>query len=94
MATIDVRRNHTLGLPAAREAAERIAEKLRDKLEVRYRWEGDDLRFERTGANGRIHVTATEVRVEIDLAFLLKPMKGKVESKVHQYLDEALGRVS
>jgi putative polyhydroxyalkanoate system protein len=90
MATIDVRRTHNLGLDGARKAAEQLAEKLKEKLEIRYRWEGNDLRFERTGANGRIQVGATEVRVEIDLAFLLKPMKGKVESKVHQYLDEAL----
>jgi putative polyhydroxyalkanoate system protein len=91
MATIDVRRSHDIGKEAARKAAEQIAQKLKDKLSVTYRWEGDDLRFERTGASGRIRVTDTEVRVEVDLGFLLKAMKGKVESKVHQYLDEALG---
>ena len=91
MATIDIRRSHSIGKDAARKAAEGIAAKLKDKLSVTYRWDGDDLRFERTGANGRIHVTDNEVRVEVDLGFLLKPMKGKVEQKVHQYLDEALG---
>ena len=91
MATIDIRRSHSIGKDAARKAAEGIAAKLKDKLSVTYRWDGDDLKFERTGANGRIHVTDNEVRVEVDLGFLLKPMKGKVEQKVNQYLDEALG---
>ena len=90
MATIDIRRTHAIGKDKARKAAEGVAERLKEKLEVKYRWEGDDLTFERTGASGRIHVTDNEVRVEVDLNFLLRPMKGKVEQKVHQYLDEAL----
>jgi putative polyhydroxyalkanoate system protein len=90
MATIDIRRTHSIGKDAARKAAEGVAEKLKEKLSVTYKWEGDDLRFQRTGASGRIRVTDTEVHVEVELGFLLKPMKGKVEQKVHQYLDEAL----
>ncbi len=90
MATIDIRRSHSLGKDRAREAAEGIAKRLEHKLAVKYRWEGDDLRFERTGAKGRIHVSDDAVRVEVDLGMMLRPMKGKVEQKVHQYLDEAL----
>ena len=90
MATIDVTRQHSLGKDKAKEAAEGIAKKLETKLDVKYRWDGDDLRFERTGAKGRIHVTDDRVRVEVDLSLMLRPMKGKVEQKIHQYLDEAL----
>jgi putative polyhydroxyalkanoate system protein len=91
MATIDIRRNHTIGKAAARDAAQGIAEKLKDKVDVRYHWDGDDLRFERTGAKGRIQVTESEVRVEIDLNLALRPLRGKLEAKVHKYLDESLG---
>ncbi len=90
MATIDIRRSHSVGKAAARTAAERIAERLKEKIDVRYHWEGDDLRLERTGAKGRIQVTNSEVRVEIDLNLALRPIKGKIEEKANKYLDEFL----
>jgi len=90
MTTIDKRRAHTKGKEQARKAAESIAEKLRDKIQVTYHWAGDDLEFTRTGAKGRIRVSDTEVRVEIDLSFVLRPMKGMIEDKVDKYLEEAL----
>lgn len=90
MATIDIQRNHTLGIDSARKAAESIAERLKDKLDLKVRWEGDNLKFERSGANGQIAISATTVRVTCDLGLLLRPMKGQIESKVQKYLDEAL----
>ncbi|HJK97361.1 MAG TPA: polyhydroxyalkanoic acid system family protein [Polyangiaceae bacterium LLY-WYZ-14_1] len=90
MPTIDVRRRHDLGLDQARAAADRIAARLEEKAQIKHRWEGDVLRLERSGANGRIDVGATEVRVQIDLSLMLRPMKGQVERKVHDYLDRYL----
>lgn len=90
MATIDVRKSHGIGKEKARGAAEQIAEKLKTKLDVKYRWDGDVLRFDRSGASGAIHVGETEVRVEVELGMLLRPMKGKVEEKVQQYLKDYL----
>jgi putative polyhydroxyalkanoate system protein len=88
MATIDIRRTHALGLEKAREAAEAVAKRLQDKVEAKWRWVGDEIVFERTGAKGRIAVTPSSVHVEIDLSFVLRPLKGKLEQKANQYLDE------
>lgn len=88
MATIDIKRTHTLGLEKAREGAEHVARRLQDKLEAKWSWVGDEIVFHRTGAKGRIAVTSTTVHVEIDLALVLRPLKSKVESKALQYLDE------
>jgi putative polyhydroxyalkanoate system protein len=90
MAKIEVSRAHTKGKEAARTAAEHVANRLKDKLEATWRWAGDDIVFERTGAKGRIAVGDTVVRVEIELAFILRPLQGKVEQKAKQYLDEYL----
>jgi putative polyhydroxyalkanoate system protein len=90
MATIDIQRTHSIGRDKARAAAELVAERLKEKIDATYRWEGDDLRFERSGAKGRIHVTETTVRLEIDLGLVLRPLKGKIEEKAQQYLDEYL----
>jgi len=90
MPTIDIQRTHNLGRDKARAAAELVAARLKEKIDATYRWDGDDLRFERSGAKGRIHVTDTTVRLEIDLGLVLRPLKGKIEEKAHQYLDEHL----
>jgi putative polyhydroxyalkanoate system protein len=90
MATIDIKRSHALGKDKARAAAEAVARRLKDKIDATYRWKGDDLEFERSGAKGRIAVSDTEVRVQVELGLLLGPLKGKIEDKVHQYLDEYL----
>ena len=89
MATIDIRRSHSVGKDKARSLAEGIADKLKDKLDVTYSWDGDHLRFQRTGAKGSILVTDDVVHVQIDLAFALRPMKGMVEGRVKKYMDES-----
>lgn len=90
MATIDISRDHQLGLEKAKAAAEGIAEKLKEKVQVDYRWQGNDLVFDRSGAKGSIVVSENNVRVQIDLGMMLRPMKGMIESKVNEYLDKSL----
>lgn len=91
MATIDLRRPHSIGKEKAREAVESIARELQGKLGLAYRWEGDDVRFKRPGAEGTIHVTDREVRFEAHLGLLLRPLRGTVEKEVIAYLDRYLG---
>jgi putative polyhydroxyalkanoate system protein len=93
MATIDVRRTHTLSKDEARKRAEAIATSMQQKLGIEWRWEGDRIHFEAPrgaakGTKGTVSVSDTEVRVEIDLPFLLRVLKGKVESKVNEKLDQ------
>jgi putative polyhydroxyalkanoate system protein len=90
MARIEVRRAHTLGKEAASRSAERIAQQLQNELKGRYYREGDDLRFECPGAHGHIRVGENEVRVEVELSFLLRPLRGHIEREINQYLDQGL----
>lgn len=91
MATIDITRSHNLGKNGARRAANTIVEEIRNKISVNYRWEGDELKFEGSGAKGGIQVGDSAVRVAVDLSFLLrKTMKGTIERKINEYLDRYL----
>jgi putative polyhydroxyalkanoate system protein len=95
MATIDIRRAHTLAKDEARRRAEDLAKSMVDKLGLNWRWEGDHIRFEAPsgaakGTTGTVEVTDSLVRVQIDLPFLLRVLKGKVESKVKEKLDQVL----
>ncbi len=92
MATIDIKRSHTLGLETAKGKAEELAKGLEQKLGITWKWVGDAITFEAPsgvakGASGKVSVDAESIRVAIDLPFLLKAMKGMIEQKVNDKLD-------
>ena len=92
MATIDITRNHALPKDEAKKRAEGIASGMQAKLSIQWRWDGDTIRFDAPsgaakGTKGEIIVTDKSVRVQIDLPFLLRVMKGTVEAKVNEKLD-------
>jgi len=95
MATIDVRRNHTLSKEEARKRAEALAASMQTRLDLDWRWDGDRIVFEAPrgaakGTKGSVEVSDREVRVQIDLPLLLRVMKGTVESKVQEKLGQVL----
>jgi putative polyhydroxyalkanoate system protein len=95
MATIDIRRTHTLAKDEAKKRAEDLAKSMGQKLGLTWRWEGDHIHFEAPsgaakGTTGSVEVSDSVVRVQIELPFLLRLMKGKVESKVNEKLDQVL----
>ena len=97
MATIDIKRAHDLGIEVAKQKAEVLANGMKDKLGIEWRWDGDEIRFNAPsgmakGSNGTVSCEPKSIRVQIDLPFLLRAMKGMVESKVNEKLDQALAK--
>jgi len=95
MATIELRRSHSLPIEEARKRAEDLARSLEGKLGLEWRWEGDRLVFEAPrgaakGTRGAVGVAVNEISVEIDLPFVLRMLKGKIESRVKEKLDHLL----
>lgn len=93
MATIEIRKQHTLGKDGARSKAEQIANKMKEKLSIEWAWAGDSIQFEAKhgaakGAKGSVDVTDTQIAVNVDLPFLLRPLKGMIESKIQENLSE------
>ena len=96
MATIDIRRTHRLSMVEAKEKAEELARGMEQKLGVRWSWSGEVIVFDvpsgkAKGAKGVVTLAGQEVRVEIDLPFLLSALKGAVRGKVAEKLDKLLG---
>jgi putative polyhydroxyalkanoate system protein len=96
MATIDVRRKHTMPMGDAKGKAEELARSFEAKLGIRWRWEGEGIKFDAVsgaakGVKGEVGVTSSEIRVQIDLPLLLRPIKGVVEGKVKENLDRVVG---
>ncbi|MGH7295721.1 MAG: polyhydroxyalkanoic acid system family protein [Polyangiaceae bacterium] len=95
MSTIDVRRGHALPKEEARKRAEQLATNMQQRFELDWKWDGDRIVFDAPrgaakGTKGSVVVGDTEVRVQIDLPFLLRMLKGTVETKVNEKLDKLL----
>ena len=95
MSTIDISRAHTLDKDEAKKRAESLAKGMEEKLGIRWHWEGDKIKFDAPsgaakGATGTVHVDPGAIRVEVDLPFLLRAVKGTVESKISEKLDEVI----
>jgi putative polyhydroxyalkanoate system protein len=95
MATIDVTRSHSLPKEEAKKRAEDLAKSMQEKFSLEWKWSGDSIFFDAPrgaakGTKGEVRVTEKDVRVQIDLPFLLRVMKGTVESKVNEKLNALL----
>jgi putative polyhydroxyalkanoate system protein len=95
MSTIDITRAHTLAKDEARKRAEDLAKSLQSRFNLNWRWVGDAIQFEAPGGaakgtKGEVAVSDKDVRVQIDLPFLLRMLKGTVEAKVHEKLAQLL----
>jgi putative polyhydroxyalkanoate system protein len=95
MSTIDITRAHALSKDEARKRAEEFAKGMQTKFDLQWHWDGDAIRFDATsgaakGTKGEVAVTDKAVRVQIDLPFLLRAIKGTIESKVNEKLDSFL----
>jgi putative polyhydroxyalkanoate system protein len=95
MSTIDVRRAHALPKEEAKKRAEELATSMQEKFQLDWSWQGDRIVFDAPrgaakGTKGSVEVGDTEVRVQIDLPFLLRMLKGTIESKVNEKLSQVL----
>ncbi|MCU0691409.1 MAG: polyhydroxyalkanoic acid system family protein [Polyangiaceae bacterium] len=96
MATIELRRTHSLPLGEVRQKAEALASVIERKIGIRWWWHDDAIQFDTPagaarGTTGRVDVSSGEVRVRIDLPLVLVGFKRLVESKVNAKFDAAMG---
>lgn len=91
MSTIDINRHHSLDHDHARQAAESLAQDLSKQFDVDYQWEGDTLRFKRSGVKGHLNVTPEELQVHLELGLMLRPFKSRFESEIQSQLDKLVG---
>lgn len=95
MATIDIRHPHKTTLADARDRTRKLlaafAEEKRELIKsIEWLDETSAVAHGR-GFEGRFKVTEREVQVAIDLSFLTRPFKGKVESRLMQRIVAEFG---
>ena len=82
MADINIVQEHHLAPQQAREAAQQVADKLAEQFELDCKWDGDVLRFERSGVNGTLTLGVNQVQLHIALGFPISAFSAQIESKV------------
>ncbi|MFO1246490.1 MAG: polyhydroxyalkanoic acid system family protein [Ramlibacter sp.] len=96
MPDIHIKREHSLGLPAARKLAFRWAETAEEKFDMECTYEegktSDTVSFTRSGVNGELKVTKDCFELDARLGFLLGAFKDRIESEIVKNLDDLLAQ--
>jgi putative polyhydroxyalkanoate system protein len=86
MADIKMIKYHQLPMPEARALVQKAADDLAEEYDLVSHWAGNTLHFRRSGVQGEMRVSATEIDLEVTLGFLLRAFKTKfVEHIEHNF---------
>lgn len=94
MADIHIRRDHHLGMAAARKVAWRWAEQAEQEFDMCCTYEEgraiDEVRFTRSGVSGTLRVTKDHFELDARLGLLLGAFRAHIEGEIVRNLDELL----
>lgn len=90
MPSISITRRHKLDHKQAQAAARKIAKDLDKRFGLACRWDGDEVDFNGAGVSGTMHVGKSQIRLDVELSFLLVALKGTLERHINKELDAAL----
>jgi putative polyhydroxyalkanoate system protein len=82
MPDISITQTHSLSQTAARAAAQQVADKLAREYGLTCNWEGDVLRFARSGVEGALTLGERQAALRIKLGFLMSAFASTIEQKV------------
>jgi len=96
MATIEIRRSHSMTVEELKKKVDEMSGSLEAKYAVKGTWQSEGVMIlagsgMAGGVKGRIVLDASTVAIDIDLPLLLRAMKGSIETSVTRKLDKALG---
>lgn len=98
MSDVQFQQAHTLGLPKARELAQRWAEGAAAKMGLtcshQQGEEQDVVSFERSGVNGTMTVTADSFDVNIKLGLMMKAFKPMIEAEITKNVTRMIEKAS
>ncbi len=90
MSDITFVKPHSLPIAKAKALVQKAADGLAAEYDLNNEWHGNTLRFHRLGVDGQVQVTASEIRLDLTLGLLLKPLRGKIIGHIEQNFDNVL----
>ena len=91
MADISIVQEHKVTPKKAREAAQKVADKIADEYGLECEWEGDVLHFERSGVQGSLTLEKKKVAMFIKLGFMMSAFSSTIEAKVAENMKQVFG---
>ncbi|VXB37912.1 polyhydroxyalkanoic acid system family protein [Massilia sp. 9I] len=82
MSEISIVQEHGLSPEQARAAAQQVAQKLAAEYDLACQWDGDVLRFERSGVEGALSLEGQRAALQIRLGFFMSAFASSIETKV------------
>jgi len=90
MPNISIKRRHKLDPKHARSAAQKVAKDLNKRFGIICQWEGDEVTFDGVGVSGNMVVGKSQIMLDVQLSFLLAPLKAPIEREINKQLDSLL----
>ncbi len=90
MADIDISQSHSLGKDTAKQKASEVIGRIKGEIGLDGSWGGDVFTISKP-VKGTFTVTDTAVRVQIELGFAMRMIKGKIEERIRGELKKSLG---
>jgi len=87
MSEIHLQRKHALGLKKAREAAQKVADDMAESFDIESEWDGNALRFSRSGVSGSLTVSKDRVVLDATLGLLLSAFRPRIEERLQKDFD-------
>lgn len=91
MPKISISRPHSLSPAVLKQRLDDLAGKLQSKYQAKTSWDDDKtLKVKGTGVEGKLLISDNKVDVNLDLGFMLTPMKGKIEEALTSELEKVV----
>lgn len=91
MAEISIVHEHHLSAVQARDAAQKVADKIAGDYDLACQWEGDVLHFERSGVHGSLTLRGQQVEMFVKLGMLMSMFAPSIEAKISENLKAVFG---
>jgi putative polyhydroxyalkanoate system protein len=91
MPTITIQRRHKLDPKKAKAVAQKIAKDLHKRFDLECTWDGDNVSFHRPGVTGEMRLGKSNVALNVQLSFLMTPLKGPIEHAIRSEFDKLFG---
>jgi putative polyhydroxyalkanoate system protein len=92
MADIRMIKYHSLPMTQARALVQKAADDMAEEYDLTSQWAGNTLHFRRSGVQGEMRVTESEIDLEVTLGFLLKAFKSKFVEHIEHNFERLLAK--
>lgn len=91
MPKISISKPHSLTPVVIKQRLVDLGAKLTEKYQAKTSWDGDkSMNVKGPGVEGKLTISDNKVDVNLDLGFLLSPMKGKIEEAITKELERVV----